>query len=346
MAAREFMAPRALGLLCLGVTVAAVVVASAAATPPGENGRIAFNRYAKDVRTEHPSRGSIFTIGVDGKGERRVTRAPVGASDEQPDWSPDGSRIVFTREYDDKPFEIWSVRPDGSDLRQIDPGCPPGIPSTQICEEVEPAWSPDGKKIAFFNPFGKLKTIRGEEWIEVGAIAVMDVDGSNRRQLTQRRRPTSSEDHEPVWSPDGTRIAFMRWNSTASPPNGRAIFVVNADGSGLRQVTPWNLDAGDHPDWSPDGRRILFRSPSSNILRSNIYTVRPDGSGLTQLTRFAGNVEVLSSSYSPDGKWIVISRTGRSRLPDLFIMRSDGSGMRQLTRTASWDSGPDWGAAR
>lgn len=325
------------------LVAAALLVTPAPATPPGKNGLIAFTRYAEGDRGGEGRWGSIFTIGVDGKGERRVTRPPAGASDEQPDWSPDGSRIVFKREFVDKPHAIWSVRPDGSDLRQIDPGCPPGIPSSQICEAVDPAWSPNGKQIAFFDAFGKLKPIRGEEWIEVGAISVMDADGSNRRQLTQRRRPTSSEDHEPVWSPDGARIAFMRWNSTASPQDGKAIFVVNADGSGLRQVTPWKLDAGDHPDWSPDGRRILFRSPWSKIFGSNIYTIRPDGTGLTQLTRFAGNVEVLSSSYSPDGKWIVFSRSGRGGLPDLFVMRSDGTGIRQVMRTTGWDSAPDWG---
>jgi len=174
----------------------------------------------------------------------------------------------------------------------------------------------------------------------------MDADGLNRRQLTQRRRPTSSEDHEPVWSPDGARIAFIRWNSTASPHDGRAIFVVNADGSGLRQVTPWKLDAGGHPDWSPDGRRILFRSPSSDVFGSNIYTIRPDGTGLRQLTRFAGNVEVLSSSFSPDGRFIVFARTGTGGLPDLFVMRSNGTELRRLTRTAKWDSNPDWGPVR
>ena len=99
-------------------------------------------------------------------------------------------------------------------------------------------------------------------------------------------------------------------------------------------------------DWSPDGRRILFRSPSSDIFGSDIYIVRPDGTGIRQLTRFAGNLEILSSSYSPDGRWIVFSRTGTGRLPDLFVMRSDGSGVRQLTRTARWDSAPDWGPSR
>ena len=273
-----------------------------------------------------------------------MTRPPAGASDVQPDWSPDGSRIVFERQFEDKPYEIWSVRPDGSDLRQIDPGCPPGIPEDQICEEIGPAWSPDGKQLAFGNPFGTLKFIGGVEWIEVGAVAVMDVDGSNRRQLTQLRRPTSSEDFQPVWSPDGTRIAFQRENSTASPRGRRAIFVVDVASGALRRVTPWKLDAGDHPDWSPDGRRILFRSPSFD-LGGNIYTVRPDGTGLKQLTRFASSVEVLSSSYSPYGTSIVFSLTGKGGLPDLFVMRSDGAKIRQLTRTARWDSAPDWGPA-
>jgi Tol biopolymer transport system component len=110
-----------------------------------------------------------------------------------------------------------------------------------------------------------------------------------------------------------------------------------------RRVTPWRLDAGDHPDWSPDGRRILFRFAAGD-LGGNLYTVRPDGTAVEQLTRFPLTDEVLSSS-SPDGRWIVFSRTGRGGLPDLFVMRSDGTDPRQLTRTPRWDSAPDWGPA-
>ena len=323
---------------------AGLLVTAALATPPGENGQIAFTRYASGVKGGEGKRGSIYTIGVNGKGERRVTRPPVGASDVAPDWSPDGSRIVFERQFEDKPYEIWSVRPDGSDLRKIDPGCPPGTPASQVCEEGTPAWSPDGKRIAFGNPYGALEEIAGETWIDFFALALMDADGSDRRQLTKPGKHAWG-DTEPVWSPDGTRIAFMRWNFNAAPRNKRAIFVLDVASGTARRVTPWNLNAGDHPDWSPDGRRILFRSASHDLF-GNLYTVRPDGTGLTRLTRFNRKLEVLSSSFSPDGKFIVVARSGRGGLPDLFVMRSNGTKLMQLTRTARWDSHPDWGPAR
>ena len=195
-------------------------------------------------------------------------------------------------------------------------------------------------------PYGKLRQIAGDQWIEVSAIAVMDADGGNVRQLTQLRRPTSSEDQQPVWSPDGKQIAFQRENSIDNPVGHRAIFVVNAAGGEVRRLTPWRLDAGDHPDWSPDGKRIVFRSATFKFTASNLWTVRRDGTGLKQLTRLPATNQLLSASYSPDGHWIVFSKTGHAGLPDLFAMRPDGTGLRQITRTRVWDSSPDWGAAR
>ena len=319
--------------------IAVSLVTAALATPPGANGRIAFTRYTDATRSE----GSIYTILPNGTGERRVTRPPARVVDFQPDWSPDGTRIVFQRQFADKPYETWSVKPDGTDLRQTDPGCPQDFPNGHICEENEPAWSPDGRRLAFSWAYPKEKQLRGEMWIEVGAIAVMDADGSNVRQLTQLKRPTSSEDGGPVWSPDGKRIAFQRNNSSARPFDGQAIFVVNVNGGGVRRVTPWKLNAGDHADWSPDGKQILFRAPTDAFAGSNLWTVRPDGTALKQLTRFSAATEVLSASYSPDGRWVVFSRTGRGGLPDLFAIRTDGTGLRQITRTAEWDSAPDWG---
>jgi Tol biopolymer transport system component len=309
-------------------------------TSPGKNGRIAFTRYADANR----SSGSIYVIDANGKNAHRVTRAPAGARDTQPDWSPDGSLLVFERQYDDREWETYSVRPDGSSLTRIDPGCP-GVPGAELCESSQPALSPDGTKIAYTSAYGRLRKINGDTWIDVGAIAVMNVDGSERRQLTQLKRPTSSEHTQPFWSPDGRRIGFVRANFIATPRGQQAIFVMNANGTGIRRVTPWAMQAGDHPDWSPDGKWIVFRSPGhGGFAGTDLYRVHPNGAGLQPLTKTKADVEVFSASYSPDGKSIVFAQTGRGGLPDLYVMRSDGSGVRQLTRTARWDSAPDWAA--
>ena len=98
-----------------------------------------------------------------------------------------------------------------------------------------------------------------------------------------------------------------RTSPRGEPANSLALFVVNADGSGLRQLTAWGLDAGDRPDWSPDGGSILFKAPAEGQ-HGNLYTVNPDGSGLKQLTRYAAPRAVFSGSFSPDGKWITFSK--------------------------------------
>jgi TolB protein len=310
------------------------------ATSPGKNGSIAFTRYSDSNR----SSGSIYVVSANGKGERRVTKAPAGGRDTQPDWSSDGKLIVFERQYEDRAWETYSVRPDGSALTKLDPGCGP-VPNPEICEVSGPALSPDGKRIAFFLAYGSEKRVDGDMWIEVGAIAVMNVDGTGVRQLTQLAKPTSSEDIQPFWSPDGKRIGFVRLNSTAQPRGRQAIFVMNPDGTGVRRVTPWQMQAGDHPDWSPDGKWIVFRSPDpGGFAGTDLFRVRPDGSGLRQLTNTKPDVEVLSASFSPDGSSIVYAMTGRGGLPDLYSMRIDGKGVRQITRTAAWDSAPDWGS--
>lgn len=88
---------------CFGACLAGIVttalgrLAVSAFTPPEKNGRIAFARYAEGQPGGEPSGGAIFTIGTNGREERRVTRPPAGACDTQPDCSPDGSRIVFER---------------------------------------------------------------------------------------------------------------------------------------------------------------------------------------------------------------------------------------------------------
>jgi Tol biopolymer transport system component len=122
-----------------------------------------------------------------------------------------------------------------------------------------------------------------------------------------------------------------------------AVFTVNVDGTGLFQLTPWALNAAGDPEWSPDGKWIVFTAPSPG----NIYKVRPDGTGLTNLTmEKAGGYRYLSSSFSADGKLIVSARTpgvGLNGHADLVVMRADGSKIRPITKTPLWESSVDWG---
>ena len=104
------------------------------------------------------------------------------------------------------------------------------------------------------------------------------------RRITRAPSFTAA-DVQTQWSPDGRQLLFVRkWNDGSK----QAIYTVDAKGGRIRRVTPFALRAGDWPDWSPDGTRILFRSPETDdFLHSNLYTIRPDGSGLRQVTHAA-----------------------------------------------------------
>jgi TolB protein len=316
-----------------------------AATAPGKNGRIAFRRYLDGGR----STAAIYTIAPSGKSERQLTRPGRGVEDDQPDWAPDGSLLVFDRCAPSVPCAIYTVKPDGSDMARFSPPCPASGPGVETnCEDGEAAsFLPDGKRVVYTRATGTVREFPGYGGqIEHSDIVVRDVSGANPRVLIRSRR-FHGDYLAAQFSPHGSRVVYVRSNSPLATPAGRhALFVARADGSGQRRITPWSLDAGDHPDWSPDGRLILFRSHEGGGRQSQVYVVRPQGSGLRALTRFPQGTTVLSYSFSPDGKWIVLSKSGRGGEPDIFVMRTDGSEIRPVTRTTRWDSAPDWGAAR
>ncbi len=186
-----------------------------------------------------------------------------------------------------------------------------------------PAWSPDGKKIAFAsNRDGNNE------------IYVMNADGSAQKRLTF----APGRDAHPAWSPDGKRIAFQ------SPRDGDGsdtnLYVMNAGGTNQVKLTN-NKGFCGVPAWSPDGKRIVFqwRIENAGVQRWHIFVINADGSGQQQLTSDAANNQV--PNWSPDGKRILYYSdvTGKNQL---YLMNPHGSNRRRLTNNSANDHAPFW----
>jgi TolB protein len=320
--------------IVIGVAVLLLIpFGSALATAPGENGEIAFRRYLGPNRTQ----GAIFVAARDGTGEHRLTTAPAKAGDDYPDVAPDGTFVAFQR--CGLTCGIYTVGTDGTGLKRVDRGCSGGRTPPRCPNNSYPTISPNGRQIAFVREFGHS---RHDQIAHVG-IYRMRIDGSHVRRVTLPKTRTA-EDVEPQWSPDGTQIVFVRHNVTRKPAGAQAVYVVNADGTGLRRVTPFKIRAGDGPDWSPDGSQILFRSPETeDFLHCDIWTIHPDGTGLRQVTHAGPTTKVYSASFSPDGTAITLGMTGVNGQADVYTIGIDGTGLAPMTRTPGWDSAPDWG---
>jgi Tol biopolymer transport system component len=164
-------------------------------------------------------------------------------------------------------------------------------------------------------------------------IYVMAADGSGVRQVTDE---PGVDDSWPAWSPDGTKIAFQRRRGETDGLGLTGpvdIYVTNADGSGLRQLTI----EGAGPAWSPDGSRIAFASDRNG--QSDIYVMNADGSGVARLTSDPAGDSM--PAWSPDGSRIAFAsdRNGHS---DIYVMNADGSQVQQLTNDAADDFVPAW----
>jgi Tol biopolymer transport system component len=333
-----------LALLAVGVAAAAPGCAAGEAPSAGPgNGRIVFQRFDSGL-----GKTRLYVVQPDGRGLRALTRPTATQdNDSQPDWSPDGRRIVFRRFVDvglpEERARLFVVRADGSGLRDLTRAtC-----SASCLGDAEPAWSPDGKRIAFVRTIGPPPPARPR----VVGIFVMDADGTHVRQLTQRRGTFRKEDHAPSWSPDGKRIAFMSANTTFRPAGASVIYVINADGTRPRLLRslPHDWPGAGAPAWSPGGKRLLystycwFGTCGQPAVGAQLFTIGADGKGLRRLTRLAGNA--FGGRWSPDGRRIVFvwnSHVGPSG--DLWTLAVDGTALRRLTNAPDLAArAPDWG---
>jgi Tol biopolymer transport system component len=234
--------------------------------------------------------------------------APTG----HPDWSPDGQGLAV----DDGMGEIWTLNADGTDAKQLI-ACP-GAPCMYV---GYPAWSPDGKQMAFVRVLTAPAPENERDQIEVidlatGAthvVAMPPVAGSEEAQYVG-----------PRWSPDGRQIVFavMRYPTPPTDENilGSSIAAVKADGSeaDAPRILTDPAMFGSYPDWSPDGQRIVFNtypigSFQDTTKATNLYTIRPDGTGLTQVTHYGENdTRATEPTWTPDGQRIIFTQIVRN----------------------------------
>lgn len=188
-------------------------------------------------------------------------------------------------------------------------------------DESEPAWSPDGSKIAF------VSARNGKN-----DVFMVNTDGSSQIQLTFG----NWDYHTPVFSPDGTKIAFTADSSDQEEIFQVDIYVVNADGSDLQNLTPNTGPTDGWPSWSPDGTRMVFVSDRGG--NYEIYMMDSDGSNQKNLTN--NEARDLNPLWSPDGSQIAF-RSNQDGPYDIFLMNPEGENPRNITN--NWHS--EWGFA-
>jgi Tol biopolymer transport system component len=253
--------------------------------------------------------GQVYAVNADGTGLRQLTHAAGGVQAMHPDFSPNGKLIAFSLGNGSHPWRIWVMHSDGTHKHRL-------ATDTKGFRDNTPAYTPNGRAIVF------SRCLPGDG---VCAIWEMNADGTHKHALTRYIPSGVHErvDFAPAVSPNGKRIAFLRFGSNGIQAQ---IWVMNSDGSNSHAITAPRLEA-TAPAWSTDNRWIVFNSNNSRT-GSRIFAMKPNGKDVRALSpnRFPHND--AGPSYSPDGNQIAFSSDRRypdGCCLDLFEMRADGS---------------------
>lgn len=238
--------------------------------------------------------------------------------------SPDGARIAFVvyGQWDSTQWQsrIYVADRDGSNAARIT-----FLPGTN----EQPAWSPDGRRIAF----------RSQATGEGAHIWAVDPDGSNPLNLTADQ--SDSSQGAPAWSPqlpDGSsRIAYARAQGGTS-----LLWTMRADGSDKRQVTSTESFWDDEPVWSPDGRQLVFTRSGAAVF-GDLYLVSSNGGTGGKLMRGDLAHGQFSPSWSPDGRLIAFtSKHGDGQTYQVWTVWADGTRLAQRTFDQQQHADPTW----
>jgi len=263
-------------------TTAAVVV-------PGEE----WISYTRDAgrRTE------IYLVRADGTGAHAVAHDLAGLNQTNPDWSPDGARLVFAATGDDAQDDLWTVDATGGTPTKL-------LDCVDDCVWFDdPAWSPDGSKVVYAR-------IQKRDGAGVATLETVDVMTGTVDVLAAA---TGNDFYAgPRWSPDGqslvVEVGHRRDPSVFADVVGVTLSVFDLGGSVpvIRALTDTALFAAT-ADWSPDGASIVYSAlPTDDAADSDLFTIRPDGSEMTRLTRLVDTgTGAVHPTFSPDGSEIM-----------------------------------------
>jgi TolB protein len=287
--------------------------------------KIAFVRTVGCIPLRHCWFG-LYVMNADGSGKRRLARHAwiSNLGSDSLAWSPDRRKLVFAAHLSRSAApcdsycgkEIFVINADGSGLRRL---------TRNTVPDWKPAWSPDGQKIAWLS--------RGPHG--TGAdVFVMNADGSDQQNLTAKPGNRGA----PSWSPDGRAILFTAV-PPGQPPSASGwpysdVYVMNADGSGQRNLTHTPGGGEGDPSWSPDGQHIAFtRTGPPGELR--IVVMNADGSAkhaVTPTSIHTGDAGI-TAAWSPDGRRIAFDDHYA-----IYVLNADGSGLRRLAQNATFGS--------
>jgi Tol biopolymer transport system component len=309
----------------LAATLAGPALAPVLATYPGEaTGRIAFAEL-RDGNFQ------LYSVRPDGSGEHQLTSGP--GRHLCPNFSADGRWMAYCADTSGT-FEIWTMKQNGAAHKQL----------THLGGfAIFPDISPDGSKIAFGGTVGSDP--------KENIYVVDSATGDGLTRLTNCATDACLNNY-PVWSPDGTRIAFIhseQFDADGNPVDEQ-VWVMNADGSNQHPLTSGGFPKDQVPDWSPDGSKIAYHSGTS--VSGGIWVMNADGSNQHQLTGCAATDpspcaqgDDFGTAWSPDGTKIAFLRSfillGIANRP-IYIMNADGSDQHQLLAGTHLQAVPAW----
>jgi len=307
--------------------------------------------FNSDIEKENTD---AYLMNADGSNVRKITDGPGWDAAPANCWSADGTKVLILSDRAGK---------ENIYLMNIEPSAPKRVgPSIESDQPLDPAYSPDGRQIAYqlpgeisvfdiqagtsrsviktsaggdptFSPDGQ-KILFQERIEENTEVCQVNVDGSGFVNLTN----SSFRDTSPAYSPDGARIAFA--SNRAAGTSTFEIYVMNADGTDTKLVF------GDRamsvgPAWSPDGKSIVFANDREDGRVGNfeLFSLNLDGGVEKRLTirpRYDSD-----AVFSPDGKQIAFVSDSDGN-PEIYLMKTDGSSLERLTRDLGNDVHPHW----